>query len=95
MVARDETISAASLTARHRVGGRRRVTVRCTRSRPRPLKQEDSGRRIADALGLAVTEHDAPDSRAISPALLAECGLPPADHVEAAWVACEPWRGAR
>jgi hypothetical protein len=34
--------------------------------------QEDSGRRIADALGVAVTEHHPPDLRGISPARLAE-----------------------
>jgi hypothetical protein len=42
------------------------------RARPDYGSQEDSGRRIADALGLAVTEHHPPDLRALSPALLAE-----------------------
>jgi hypothetical protein len=49
-----------------------RHAVTFVRARADYGSQEDSGRRIADALGLAVTEHHAPELRTISAALLAE-----------------------
>lgn len=57
--------------------------------------QEDSGRRIADALGVAVTEHDAPDVRAISPARLAEFLATGMGGDDVVFAALEPWLPGR
>ncbi|HEY7205106.1 MAG TPA: hypothetical protein VIA61_12455 [Methylomirabilota bacterium] len=74
-------------------GCRRAATF--VRARADYGSQEDSGRRIADALGVAVTEHDAPDLRAISPALLAEFLATGMGGDDVVFAALEPWLPGR
>jgi hypothetical protein len=68
-----------------------RHAVTFARARADYGSQDDSGRRIADTLGLAVTEHDPPGSRAISPALLADFLVTGMGGDDIVFAALESW----